>query len=366
MSLEKNMTVTGFILGGAFSELPPAVEKQLMAMDFAKKVLLDSKIRGIEIADSGSLRDRMQQQLNDTEACAFMIIASDAMFPKSAFSALDFSAPENYRFVSQTGDFLGAFLRVPMEYADILALDSIKTVNGVRITAQNFHNIMSERKKSVYKSLCENNVFVEDIDNVTISPLATIGSGSFVGCGVRILGESKIGRNCSLTGVCSINQSELGDDCTIESAVITDSVIGNNVTVGPFAYVRPSSKIADRVKVGDFVEVKNSQIGEGTKISHLTYVGDSDVGAGVNFGCGTVTVNYDGIHKHRTIIGDNAFIGCNTNLVAPVSVGENAFIAAGSTITDAIPDKSFTIARQKQTTKPGYVTEKMPDMIKNK
>ena len=107
--------------------------------------------------------------------------------------------------------------------------------------------------------------------------------------------------------------------------------------MGPFAYIRPNCTIGDHVKVGDFVELKNSVIGDGTKISHLTYVGDSDVGERVNFGCGTVTTNYDGFKKYRCTIGDGAFIGCNTNLVAPVKVGEGAYIAAGSTITDDVP-----------------------------
>ena len=107
--------------------------------------------------------------------------------------------------------------------------------------------------------------------------------------------------------------------------------------IGPFAYIRPNCHVGPGVKVGDFVELKNSTIGEGTKISHLTYVGDSDVGGHVNFGCGTVTVNYDGTSKFRTVIGDHAFIGCNTNLVAPVRVGEGAYTAAGSTITDEVP-----------------------------
>ena len=111
--------------------------------------------------------------------------------------------------------------------------------------------------------------------------------------------------------------------------------------IGPFAYIRPNCHVGPGVKVGDFVELKNSTIGEGTKISHLTYVGDSDVGGHVNFGCGTVTVNYDGTSKFRTVIGDHAFIGCNTNLVAPVRVGEGAYTAAGSTITDEVPADSW-------------------------
>ena len=167
-----------------------------------------------------------------------------------------------------------------------------------------------------------------------------------------------------ITGMSRISDSDIGDNTSVLSAVILNSTIGENVSVGPFAYIRPGSYIADRVKVGDFVEIKNSKIDSGTKISHLTYVGDSDVGYGVNFGCGTITVNYDGLKKHRTVIGNNVFIGCNTNLVAPVEVGDNAFIAAGSTITDEIPPKSFAIARQRQITKENYVENKMPDMIK--
>lgn len=114
------------------------------------------------------------------------------------------------------------------------------------------------------------------------------------------------------------------------------------------------------VHIGDFVEVKNSTVGAGTKSAHLTYIGDSDVGAGVNFGCGTVTVNYDGKNKRRCKIGDGAFIGCNTNLVAPVEVGDRAYIAAGSTITDDIPGDALSIARARQVNKPGWVTKKKP------
>lgn len=137
-----------------------------------------------------------------------------------------------------------------------------------------------------------------------------------------------------------------------------ESSVGSDTTVGPYAYVRPNSHIGSHVKVGDFVEVKNSTVDDGTKISHLTYVGDSDVGKNVNFGCGTVTVNYDGKNKFRTTIGNNAFIGCNTNLVAPVTVGDNSFIAAGSTITDEVPEDGFAIARQRQTVKNGWIKPK--------
>ena len=126
---------------------------------------------------------------------------------------------------------------------------------------------------------------------------------------------------------------------------------GLGTTVGPFAYVRPHCRVGRDVKVGDFVELKNSTIGDGTKISHLTYVGDTDAGSHINFGCGTVTVNYDGTAKFRTTIGDNAFIGCNTNLVAPVKIGDGAYTAAGSTVTEDVPADSLCIARCPQTIK---------------
>ena len=136
--------------------------------------------------------------------------------------------------------------------------------------------------------------------------------------------------------------------------MLLPGTIGSRTHVGPFAYVRPGCAIGDDIKVGDFVEVKNSAIGDGTKISHLTYVGDSDVGRKVNFGCGTVTTNYDGVKKYRCTIEDGAFIGCNTNLVAPVTVGAGSYIAAGATITKDVPADALAVARAKQENKEGW------------
>ena len=132
------------------------------------------------------------------------------------------------------------------------------------------------------------------------------------------------------------------------------STVDENTKIGPFAYIRPNSKIGKNIKIGDFVEIKNATIDDGTKVSHLTYVGDADVGKKVNFGCGTVLVNYDGKNKYRSTIEDNAFIGCNTNLVSPVKVEKNAFIAAGSTITDDVPEETLAIARARQVIKYGW------------
>lgn len=173
-----------------------------------------------------------------------------------------------------------------------------------------------------------------------------IRHGSKIGSGVRVGANSEI-INCVVH-----------DGVDILSSVMVDSEVGEGTHVGPFAYLRPNSKIGKQVKVGDFVEIKNSTIDDGTKISHLTYIGDADVGKGVNFGCGTVTVNYDGKSKFRTKIGDHAFIGCNSNLVAPVIIEDGGYTAAGSTITDTVPKDSLAIARARQIIKTDWTDKR--------
>ena len=169
--------------------------------------------------------------------------------------------------------------------------------------------------------------------------------------GVILRGRTVIGPECELGPNTMIRDCVIGRGVTVNASQLNESTVEEGTKVGPFAYIRPGCHVGREVKVGDFVELKNSTIGDGTKISHLTYVGDSNVGGHVNFGCGTVTVNYDGTSKFRTTIGDNAFIGCNTNLVAPVKIGDGAYTAAGSTITDDVPADSLAIARSIQVVK---------------
>lgn len=149
-----------------------------------------------------------------------------------------------------------------------------------------------------------------------------------------------------------IINSVIKENTIVYSSYIEDSEIGCNCVVGPYAHIRPNTKISDNVKIGNFVEIKKSEIESGTKVSHLTYVGDSIVGKNCNFGCGTITCNYDGKNKHKTIIGDNVFVGSNTNLIAPVEIKDNCFIAAGSTITKSLEKNTFAISRVKQREKP--------------
>ena len=194
-------------------------------------------------------------------------------------------------------------------------------------------------------------VSIWDYNNTYVEPTVFVGAGTELLPGTVLRGTTSIADGCTIGPNSYLENVKVGEGTKINASQVYDSEIGSDTTVGPFAYVRPGSRIGSHVRCGDFVEVKNSTIGDGTKISHLTYVGDSDVGKNINFGCGTVTVNYDRVHKSRTVIDDNAFIGCNTNLIAPVHVGEGAYIAAGSTVTDDVPPAALAIARARQQNK---------------
>jgi bifunctional UDP-N-acetylglucosamine pyrophosphorylase/glucosamine-1-phosphate N-acetyltransferase len=163
-----------------------------------------------------------------------------------------------------------------------------------------------------------------------------------------------IGEGCTLGPNTEIMDSTVNDEVTIRQSVVQEAFIDSYATVGPFAYLRPGAKLGQHVKVGDFVEIKNAVLGEGSKVSHLSYVGDATVGKNVNFGCGAITVNYDGFNKNLTEIGDEAFVGSNVNLIAPVKIGKGAYVVAGSTITHAVDDGDLAIARERQVNKPGY------------
>ena len=197
-------------------------------------------------------------------------------------------------------------------------------------------------------------------DGVMIGKNVKIGNGTQILPNTIIIGDTEIGENCVIGPNTWIDSSTIGNEVILDNCKILDSEIEDGVDCGPFVKVRAKSVLKKGVHIGNFVEVKNSIVGEGTKSAHLTYIGDSDVGADVNFGCGTVTCNYDGKTKSRCRIGDGAFIGCNTNLIAPVEVGDRAYIAAGSTITEDIPADALSVARARQANKEGWVIKKKP------
>ena len=204
----------------------------------------------------------------------------------------------------------------------------------------------------------ENGVTLIDPKTTYIGIDVEIGKDTIIYPNNILEGNTKIGSNCTLYQNSRIVDSVIGDEVDIQSSVILSSNIGDNTTVGPFAYIRPETTIGKHARIGDFVEIKKSTIGDGTKVSHLTYIGDAEVGSECNFGCGTVVVNYDGKVKNKTIIGNHSFIGCNTNLVSPVKVEDNTYIAAGSTITSEVKEGELAIARAKQRNISGWVEKK--------
>jgi bifunctional UDP-N-acetylglucosamine pyrophosphorylase/glucosamine-1-phosphate N-acetyltransferase len=222
-------------------------------------------------------------------------------------------------------------------------------------TPLELHMARRAMQTSVVERHMHQGVSILDPSSAIISAEAVIGRDTVLMPGVVIQGETLIGEDCEIGPFTLLSDCAVGDRCVVNASQAHNSQIGDDTVVGPYAYIRPNCKIGSRVRVGDFVELKNSRIGDGTKIPHLSYVGDSDVGERVNVSCGAITVNYDGRDKHRTVIGDNAFIGCNTNLVAPVTVGKKAFTAAGSTITEDVPAGALGIARARQANKEGWV-----------
>lgn len=209
-------------------------------------------------------------------------------------------------------------------------------------------------QKRINEALMMSGVTIKDPQTTYIEADVKIGKDTVILPGSILSGRTEIGEGCIIGPNSEISNTKVGNYTTIRHSVVSDSEIGSEVQIGPFSHIRPQTAIGDRAKVGNFVEVKKSTIGEGSKASHLSYVGDAEIGKDVNLGCGMITVNYDGKYKYLTKVEDGAFIGCNVNLIAPVTVGKEAIVAAGSTITEDVEADSLAIARARQTNKAHY------------
>lgn len=219
-------------------------------------------------------------------------------------------------------------------------------------------------QERINNKLLDNGVTIMDIYSTYIDFDVTIGMDTIIYPNTFITGQSQIGEDCVIGPDVRISDAIIGNDTTIKDSTVLESRVGSNTTVGPYAYIRPKSDIGSHVKVGDFVEVKNAVIGDGTKMSHLSYIGDADLGKNINVGCGVVFVNYNGKDKNRSTIGDDSFIGCNSNIVAPVTIEPLAYVAAGTTVTKDVQSGALAVGRAKQENKAGWVEKRQ--LIKKK
>ena len=223
---------------------------------------------------------------------------------------------------------------------------------------------MDEALKAKRNELLAAGVVMMDPSAVWVEESVTVGTGTVLLPGTILRGKTVVGEHCTIGPNVMLTDTTVENDVTINAAQVEESVIRKGCEIGPYTHIRPHCDVGEGSKIGAFVQLKNCNLGKGTKMAHLTYVGDADVGERVNFGCGTVTCNYDGNAKFRTVIGNDCFVGCNTNLVAPVTLADGVYTAAGSTVTRDVEADALVIARARQEVKPGWAAEHRKKKIK--
>ena len=257
----------------------------------------------------------------------------------------EFYLPDVIEILKQQGEVVSA--HVTENFSETLGVND-------RVALAQAEQLMRDR---INETHMRNGVSLISPANTYIGVDVKIGSDTVIQPGVILEGNTVIGEDCHIGPNSRITNSTIGDRTKVDSSVVDLSVVGSDVAVGPFAHIRPATNVGNRAKVGNFVELKKTTLGEGSKASHLTYLGDAEIGTDVNIGCGTITVNYDGVNKFKTIIGDRSFIGCNANLVAPVTINSDTYVAAGTTITKEVPPFALAIGRSRQENKENYANK---------
>ena len=271
------------------------------------------------------------------------------------FTSLHRLATDNAQGEYYLTDLVAMYVQSGM-VVETLQLDDATEVRGVnsRVELAEMARVMLDRKR---RALMLDGVTLEDPATVYVEMDVEVGADTILAPGVTLTGGTAIGERCHVHAGCRISDSRIDADVTIlDHSVIVDSIVQSHASVGPFAHLRPGSEVGSHAKVGNFVELKKTHLGPGSKAGHLAYLGDAVIGADVNIGAGTITCNYDGARKHTTTIEDGVFIGSDSQLVAPVTVGRNSYVAAGSSITEDVPEDALAVARSRQTNKPGWAT----------
>jgi bifunctional UDP-N-acetylglucosamine pyrophosphorylase/glucosamine-1-phosphate N-acetyltransferase len=296
-----------------------------------------------------------QRELNEINS-AIYCFTLDRLWP-----ALAHVKPNNHHRELYLTDTIAAMTGKSETVLAEVAADSREVLGcNTRADLAEVDRIFRERKRL---ALMDAGVTIQLPETVLIDPEVTAGEDTVIEAGVQLLGRTKIGARCSIRSGSVLSDALLGDDVTVEPhCVVAQSRLDDGVIIGPFARLRPDNHLKSGSRIGNFVELKKSTIGEGTKAMHLSYLGDTKIGAKSNIGAGTITCNYDGFHKFPTSIGNKVFIGSDSALVAPVRLGDGAYVAAGSTITDNVPADALAIARGRQVNKPGWASKKRREL----
>lgn len=311
--------------------------------------------RVIRSADGSLDRIVEEKDATDEERLIKEINTGTYFFDNQAlFESLDKVKNDNAQGEYYLPDVI-EILKEQNEKVGAYSIDDVSEALGVNDRKALSQAEMLMRKRINEKHMT-NGVTLIDPHSTYIESDVEIGKDTVIEPNVYLKGSAVIGEDCVIGMNSVIIDSRIGNQSIIQSSTIDQSTLETGVTVGPNAHIRPNSTLKDQVHIGNFVEVKNSILGKGTKSGHLTYIGDADVGEHVNFGCGTIVVNYDGHKKHRSTIGDRAFIGCNVNLISPVVLDHDTFIAAGSTITKDVPEDTLALERAEEIHIPGYVS----------
>ncbi len=315
------------------------------------RIVRDKKDKSVKGIVEHKDANKEQQKIKEINSGIYWFKGADLL------AALDKLQPNNVQGEYYLTDTLSILIADGKRAGGFVADDAVSVMGAnSRKELLQLNNIARMR---VIEKHMNNGVEFICTDGVIIGRDVIIGEGSKILLGTQLKGKTIISDNCVIGPNCIIDDCIVGFSTTLNSVQAFESTIGDNVKIGPFVHIRPGSNIQSGVKIGDFVEIKNSNIGERTAVAHLTYVGDSDVGKGVNFGCGCVTVNFDGTKKNRTTIGDFAFIGCNTNMIAPVKIGDGAYTAAGTTVVKDVPDNALALDRGEFRIKEGYALKKL-------
>lgn len=265
---------------------------------------------------------------------------------KELFKALDKIDNNNEKGEYYLTDVIGIQVSENKKVQSFILEDKMEILGvNSKVELTQAGKVLRDRKN---RELMEEGVILIDPETTYVEESVKVGRDTVLYPGVVLQGKTVIGENCEIIGNSRIIDSVLGNNIRVESSVIEESILEDGVTMGPFAHIRPKSLIKEKVHIGNFVEVKKSTLEKGVKAGHLTYLGDAQVGENTNIGAGTITCNYDGVNKFKTVIGKDAFIGSDSMLVAPVNIGEKALIGAGSVITKDVPSNSLAVSRSKQ------------------